>query len=538
MFKPIPGRPNLEFDRKQAKALIEGIKGNEPGAARRFTEHHPQGIPGTPKLADAQLVVAREYGFASWPAWKAFVETRGLDRKKQAELALQAVCSNDIAKARVLLKADPELARDDFYLACACGEVEAVEAYLKRDPGLPARTGGVNGWEPIQYACFSRWLRCDKERSEGIIAIVKRLLELGANPNAFHMITWMEEPWKETVLFAASGIANNAGLTRMLLEAGADINEESPEPDPNDPKVSPWGTEALYHTSEFKETQCLALLLEAKPYPLAVSYCMGRALDFENPEAVGLFLAHGADPDFRVPWMENRTHLHKAVISGRSAGIVAALLDAGADVGAKDDCGLTAFQYAVRFGREDVLHLLERPGHSEATDDDRVLGLIMQGRAHAKPSQPIHPDLLCEAARRNDVAAIAHLVDAGADIDACNSGKYGTPPLHWAAWRGQFPAVRALVERGADIHKTNLYGGAALGTAIHGSANCFDVDGGPMMKLPEEAVSGDYPAIVEYLISAGAKLPGKITGGSEAVQEVLWRHGVSDEAENSEPPAS
>jgi len=529
MFKSIPRRPNLEFDRKQARALLDALKIAAPEAVRRFTEHHPAGIPANPKLTDAQLVVAGEYGFPSWPAWKAFVETRGLDRKRQAEIALRAVCSNDIARARVLLKADPDLAREDFHLACACGEIDAVETFLKRDPALATRPGGIENWEPIQYACFSRWLRCDVERTQGIIAVVKRLLDLGANPNAFHMITWMEEPWKETILFAASGIANNAELTRILLAAGADVNEQLPEPDPNDPKKSPWGTEVLYHTSEFRDTACLRLLLEAKPHPLSVSYCMGRALDFEYPDSVKLFLAHGADPNLRVPWAENRTHLHKAVQSNRSVGIVAALIDAGADVFAKDARGLTAYQYAVRYGRTDIQRLLEKSGPQVATEEDRSLGLIMQGKAPGPLEQPVHPDLLCEAARRNDLDAINRLLDAGADINASDVGQYGTPPLHWAAWRGQFEAVRLLVERGADIHLANLYGGAALGTAIHGSANCFDVEGGPAMRLPEEALQGDYPRIVEYLIAAGAKLPDKITGGSEPVKETLRRHGVLEE---------
>ncbi|MGB8353716.1 MAG: ankyrin repeat domain-containing protein, partial [Chthoniobacteraceae bacterium] len=400
MFKSIPRRPNLEFDRKQAKSLFESLKAADPEAIRRFTEHHPAGISASPKLTDAQLVIAREYGFPSWPAWKTFVETRGLDRKKQAEIALRAICSNDIARARVLFKADPDLAREDFHLACACGEIGAVNTFLNHDPTLATKPGGINAWEPIQYACFSRWLRCDPERTAGIIAVVKRLLDLGANPNAFHMITWMEEPWKETILFAASGIANNPELTSILLAAGADVNEGLPAPDPHDPKKSPWGTEVLYHTSEFRDTTCLKLILDAKPYTHCISYCMGRALDFENPEAVKLFLAHGADPNIKCH--KNRTNLHKAAKAGRSAEIIAALLDAGADTSAKDDLGLTAYAYAVRYGHKDIQRLLEKSGPQEATAEDRALSQIMQGHATKDLAHSIHPDLLCEAARRND----------------------------------------------------------------------------------------------------------------------------------------
>jgi len=525
MSKSIPKRLNLEFDRKQAKALLADYRAGEPAAAQRFAAFHPGCASAAPKLTDAQLVIAREHGFASWPRWKAFVETRGLGRRRQAEIVLQAICSSDIARARVLLREDPSLAREDFFIACACGEAALVEAELARDPSRARKAGGVNGWEPILYACFSRWLRCDAGRIPGIVAVVRLLLAQGADPNASYMTTWMDEPWKETALFGASGIANHAGLTRLLLEAGADVNEQLPEPDPLDSKVSPWGTEALYHTSEFRDTACLRLLLEARPYPLGVSYCLGRALDFEHPEAAELFLAHGADPNFRIPWMERRTHLHRAAQKGRSARIIRALIEAGADLMATDDTGLTAGQYAVRYGHREIQALLE---NGMATAGDRAVGAIMEGTASGTCSGLLEADLLCEAARRDDAAAIKRLAAAGADVKACDPGPYGTPPLHWAAWRGRFEAVRALVECGADIHWTNVYGGAALGTAIHGSANCFDLDGGPAMRLPEEALAGDYPRIVEYLIAAGAKLPGKIHGGSEAVQEILRRHGVLD----------
>ena len=90
------------------------------------------------------------------------------------------------------------------------------------------------------------------------------------------------------------------------------------------------------------------------------------------------------------------------------------------------------------------------------------------------------------------------------------------------------PLHVGVVERGADVNWLNSYGGNAVGTAIHGSANCFDTEGGGGMRIQEEAVTGDYPRIVEFLIERGSKLPPHIYGGSEAVQDVLRRHGVQD----------
>src|SRR5262249_7930865 len=274
------------------------------------------------------------------------------------------------------------------------------------------------------------------------------------------------------------------------------------------------GLEALYHASEFADVTCLRLLLEARPplHPKRVSYCLARMVDFENRAGVELYLRHGADPNFRIPWMHDRTHLHRAVVYGRSLPIVRLLVEAGGDPNARDDLGFTPFRSAVRNGREDVARLLLGAGADEAslTGDDRT-------------RDGLDPDVLCYAAGRNDVTEVRRLLGAGADPNALG-GLDETPPLHWAVWRGSADAARLLVEGGADIHQINRYGGDALDTAIHGSLNCHDVFGGIGMKLPEEIDHGDYPAIVELLIAAGARLPppGR---GSEAGRGVLRRAG-------------
>lgn len=55
-LRPLPPRPNLEFERKRAKKLTRARKGEI-------------------KLADAQRIIAREYGFASWRKLVAYYET-------------------------------------------------------------------------------------------------------------------------------------------------------------------------------------------------------------------------------------------------------------------------------------------------------------------------------------------------------------------------------------------------------------------------------------------------------------------------------
>lgn len=58
MSRELPRRPSLDHLKKQAKELLHGLRQTRPDAA----------------LTDAQHMLAREYGFASWPKLKAHVE--------------------------------------------------------------------------------------------------------------------------------------------------------------------------------------------------------------------------------------------------------------------------------------------------------------------------------------------------------------------------------------------------------------------------------------------------------------------------------
>ena len=73
MSASLPAAPSLEQLRKQAKDLLRAHRAGDPDAAARVAAHHPH--PDEPlKLTGAQLVVAREHGFASWPRLRAYVE--------------------------------------------------------------------------------------------------------------------------------------------------------------------------------------------------------------------------------------------------------------------------------------------------------------------------------------------------------------------------------------------------------------------------------------------------------------------------------
>ena len=64
----LPVRPNLDQLKHQARDLLRAYRAGEPLASEEFKSHHPEIVPPEDaQLADAQLVLARSYGAASWP---------------------------------------------------------------------------------------------------------------------------------------------------------------------------------------------------------------------------------------------------------------------------------------------------------------------------------------------------------------------------------------------------------------------------------------------------------------------------------------
>src|SRR5260370_143723 len=74
--QPLPNNPSLENLRKQAKSLRNAVHANESDALTRVREFHPHPDEGLQKvsLGDAQLVIARSHGFASWSKLKQHLE--------------------------------------------------------------------------------------------------------------------------------------------------------------------------------------------------------------------------------------------------------------------------------------------------------------------------------------------------------------------------------------------------------------------------------------------------------------------------------
>jgi len=444
-----------------------------------------------PSIALAQLAIAREYGFRSWPRLKFHVEALTLDAAARAQALIASATSDDLRRARALLDADPALARHDLACACATGEADEISRRVAARPAAVSEPTGPNGWAPILYACFSRLLRGDPERAPGIREVVRLLLAAGADPNAFYV---NDHEWLQVALYGAAGIAGDPELTRMLLAAGAD---------PTDDREGLHGNEVLYHACEFPDPTCAMLVIDAGCMQDFVDYDLGRALNFPNAEMVEMFCTHGA--------RANAEHLHQAVWRRRPPRTVAVLLEAGAPIDAPDEHGLTPLQVAVRWGEDAVAALLRERGASQSTvtDDDRALGAYLSGREAAAPrgvALSALDEMVILSVQRGEIDAMRRLLDAGARIDGDPDSE--DDPLGQACWRGRVQMTRELVGRGAAL--TFRDGGSAIGAALHGSRHCSEPEGGPSMRTVDEIPKEPYAEIVRILLAAGATVPDRI----------------------------
>lgn len=94
----LPVHPDLGQLKRQAKELLRDFRTDDPDAVADFAAFHPEKVDAAAaKLADAQLVLARAYGAASWP------------RIVQSCQMVDAIWKDDIATVRALVTAHPNL---------------------------------------------------------------------------------------------------------------------------------------------------------------------------------------------------------------------------------------------------------------------------------------------------------------------------------------------------------------------------------------------------------------------------------------------
>jgi ankyrin repeat protein len=488
----LPARPDLGQLRHQARDLLRAARAGDPAAAERM-----RAVSDRMTLAAAQLAVAREYGFASWPRLKAEVEERNTNLAQKVDAFLEASVRDWTGRAGRMLAGTPEIAGYDFRTAVILGDAARVREILERDPELATRPDPRWGWTPLHAVCGSRWHRLDPGRGDGLLAVARLLLAAGADPSA--RSAGQHDGWPP-LRCAVAGVANPA-LTGLLLEHGA-------APDDHDLYLACFGDD---------DHESLRLLLSHVPN-VSETTALAAPISTGDTEGVRLLLQAGADPN-RLPPADlyGAGHagdppwpaVYAAVRSGCPAELVELLLDHGADPDAAGPDGRSPYALATSQGKTDLIALLRRHGaRGDASDIDRFLSACLRtDQAEARRQLAAHPglpgqladtvpDAVVRAAEAGHTPAVQLLLDLGFDIEA--RGDNGATALHAAAYSGCAGTVRFLLGRGADIEaRDTTWNGPPLDWAIVGSG-----------ERPTSNPSPDWIATVRTLIEAGASTQG------------------------------
>jgi ankyrin repeat protein len=165
----LPQQPNLEQLKKQAKELLERFRASELAAVTEVRQFERKPDPSHFALNDAQRVLARAYGFESWPKLKAFVDGATIAR------FTDAVKAGDMTQVRSMLASRPELvgmdrAGNDEHrgLHYAVLSRNAPMVKLLMEAGADARKGI---W-PNRDATSALTLARDREYSD-VVAIIE-----------------------------------------------------------------------------------------------------------------------------------------------------------------------------------------------------------------------------------------------------------------------------------------------------------------------------------------------------------------------------
>ena len=417
--------------------------------------------------------------------------------------------SGTLDGAAAILAAYPDVATGDIYAAAILGDAAAVRRFLALDRANATVKGGPRGWDALTHLCFSRYLRLDPARSAGFVRAATALLDAGASANTgWYEANHQPRPEWESALYGAAGVAHHAELTRLLLERGADPNDE----------------ETPYHVSETYDNGAVRALVDSgKLSADSLATMLLRKADWHDSDGSKFLLEHGADPNRMTRW--RHTALQHAVQRDNALENIELLLDHGAD-------GKSAVAMAARRGRGDVLALLERRGVAvELAGLDRLIAACARNdRASVTSIVRREPSLarellaeggrlLAQFAGTGNSDGVDRLLELGVDVGALykeGDGYWDVAPdstaLHVAAWRARHATVKLLLERGAAVDAPDGRGRTPLALAVRACVDSYWMG----RRSPES---------VRALLDAGASPRGvAVPSGYAEVDDLLRRH--------------
>ena len=351
-IKSLPSNPNLEHLKYQAKDLLKGHAARDAAVAQRIREFHPRWakasdaeiFAGTFRLSDAQLVIAREYGSASWARLKRRVE--------------KPRPSDEVSRPHHERIEDAVFRRGVELIDA--GDVDGLRAHLKEHPKLSRERVEFEGGNYFRNPSLLEFVAENPIRRgnlpSNIVEVTETILDAGVDQSALD----------ETLGLVATGrVPRECGvqipMIELLCRRGADADRAAE------------GAAVLFELNAVN-----ALLRCGAQMTLPIAAALGRiddsqkllahasaeqrhlalavAAQYGHTEIVQIMLDAGEDPSRFNPMSahSHSTPLHQAALNGHLE-TVKLLVSRGAKTDTRDILfGGTPAEWANHSGQKNV----------------------------------------------------------------------------------------------------------------------------------------------------------------------------------------
>jgi ankyrin repeat protein len=501
MSTPKSSRPaNLEQQRKLAKDLIHAARADDPAALARIRAVDRAAPPQSLKLADAQLALARESGFESWPKLVAGLQERDVTA------FCDAVRGGDTAGAQQLLTSQHDRKRINdpmFDFGQRAAHIAAKNTTMLQiliDAG--ADVNMTSDWQNGPYTVL------DHANEDTARFLLKHGATLTANVAA--RLGWLDELMSlvnaDGALVHARGgdgqqplhEARTVGIADFLLDRGAGV-----------------------------DVRCIDHQSTPAQYALA-----------DRPDVCRRLLGRGGTPDIFMAARLGDISLATRLLDADPACVGARINAPGYPLVPPFNIycwsigfGMSPHDVALKFGHREVYDLLV----ARSPRPIRFINAVLSADRHAANAALAEDPSLLPSLTRQDHAHLAQAIfderfDAAdlmltLGVDPGAPGVDGGTALDAACWVGSVRMVDRLLARGGvpldardPTHQSTPLGWAAFGS-VH-----------------RRAAGADYPAVADRLVAAGADIRAIGNGagvtllsmarGNPVMQEALRRHGA------------
>jgi Ankyrin repeats (3 copies) len=356
--KPLPPNPSLDHLKHQAKDLLKAHASHAADIARRLREFHPRFARATDaqvfaadfKLSDAQLTIAREHGFSSWPRMKQRIEKPTLADRLDLPHH-ERIEDATFRRAVDLLDA---------------GDVDGLRDHLMQHPKVAEQRVDLEGTNYFRHPTLLEFIAENPTRRgslpKNIVEVGKVILDAGTTQAALD---------ETLALVASSMVARDSGAQRALIDLLCDHGADSKR-----------ATRVAAIHGEFDAVE--QLLQRGARLDLATAAALGRADDvrrllteatsderhwalavasqFGHAEIVRMLLEAGEDPNRYSPvgGHSHATPLHQAALAGH-LDVVQLLVEHGAKLDWRDAMWEgTPAGWAHHAGKTDVERYLRK----------------------------------------------------------------------------------------------------------------------------------------------------------------------------------